>query len=276
VSSIRFANTKTGWAFGSALWVTHDGGQSWRRDTTFGARSDQAVNQIFALEVAAGSVYTVVHKGEGNGCTELDRSPIDHDDWTPVRDVGGCGVVLGAVSLAIHGHTGSLLLQNGGRWTAYRLAAHGWSPAGFPCPNNSPGAAVAVASDTVTSVECMGGGAAGNTAKQLFLSRDAGRHYVELASGLSAGGQVELAMTSTRLVLAASSAASWIYRQQLNQQALHKTLQLNDGGLGWREIGLTTATQGFAIEGAQPPGVALYITRDGGTTWHKASFPRLS
>lgn len=273
VSSIRFANASVGWAFGPALWRTSDGGRSWRRDTTFGGRTDQAVNQVGPLETADGYVYAVVHFGEGNGCTYLMRGLVGRGGWQRVPGVGGCGAAPGVSSLALSGSSGWLLLDLAG-WQYYVLAHGQWTRATLPCPSSTLNyAAVGAApGGSPVAVECSGQGAAGQTAKQVYVSPDGGRAFKEVYHGQSAGDQVLVAMSGSRLLSATWSAASWIYAQPLAGGSPVTALVLGDGGLGWRDFGLTTASQGFVIEGSSAPGTAMYMTRDGGSSWRRIAF----
>jgi len=273
-STIRFATARVGWAFGPALWVTRDGGLTWRRDTTFGSRSDQAVNQIRALETAAGRVWAVVHFGEGNGCTALEQASVASGRWTPVKGVGGCGAGLGEVSLSLAGNRGWLMFETAG-WFYYRLTPAGWRSRQMPCqqsstsPDDPVHAGVAGSSDGLVAIECAGTGAAGQSRKRIYVSQDGGQKFSQTQPPqMSAGDDVLLALAGTRIITATWSAASWIVTRDHNGKT-RTALQANDGGAGWRDLGLTTPQQGFVIDGASPPGLAIYMTNDGGNTWSK-------
>ena len=53
----------------------------------------------------------------------------------------------------------------------------------------------------------------------------------------------------------------------------------DDGGMGWADLGFTTATDGVVVHGpansdgnsTQRPG-QLFLTSDGGMTWYQVSF----
>lgn len=277
VSVIRFASPEIGWAYGPALWVTRNGGATWVRDTTFGSRTDQAVSQVVSLETAGGTVYAVVHAGEGNGCTNLYANPVPDENWAKVAGVGGCGAGLGGTSLTLYGSSGWLLLNNAG-WAYYRLANGVWQAQPFPCaaltgnPDGIGSAAVAAASPALVALECTSSGAAGSSEKVTYLSTDGGVGFRQIAKGVSPGSEVLLAMNASRLLVATASGASWIYGLPTTGGTPTTLLQLNNGGAGWHDLGLTTPDQGFVIEGATSPGTAMYMTRDGGNTWTVASF----
>ncbi len=85
VSSIRFGDESNGWAFGTGLWSTHDGGASWKQQSIA-----QAVDRTVALESSSGSAYAVVATGcapdPGNGCNSvvLYQTPVGSDHWQQV------------------------------------------------------------------------------------------------------------------------------------------------------------------------------------------------
>ena len=79
VSGLRFADPLDGWAFGPALYATHDGGGTWHRLSVPG--------QIIDLAAAAGQVWALGGDCQvGQGCSSfwLERSPVSRDDFTPV------------------------------------------------------------------------------------------------------------------------------------------------------------------------------------------------
>ncbi|HEY2075501.1 MAG TPA: hypothetical protein VGH53_04115, partial [Streptosporangiaceae bacterium] len=68
---LRFANAVDGYAYGSQLWVTHNGGSSWHR-------VGQVPGYITDLEASAGKVYasnTVTRSGK----QEIYSSPAGSD-----------------------------------------------------------------------------------------------------------------------------------------------------------------------------------------------------
>lgn len=77
VTQIRFvgAGGADGWAFGGALWTTHDAGHSWQRVQL------PVAGQVTALEPWGGQVYAAVQQ---RGRARLVTSPVQTDDWQPV------------------------------------------------------------------------------------------------------------------------------------------------------------------------------------------------
>ncbi|MDX6296223.1 MAG: hypothetical protein QOI51_80 [Nocardioidaceae bacterium] len=82
VSELRFAKrpdgTYDGWAYGNALWSTHDSGTTWSA-----VRSPDG--QVTSLEASGGYVYAAVSTGTPLArSAALYRSPTSTDQWSPV------------------------------------------------------------------------------------------------------------------------------------------------------------------------------------------------
>jgi hypothetical protein len=106
VSNLHFADAEDGWAFGPALWATHDGGIHW-----------QAVNvggTVVAMASGTGTVYAVVVEPCQSGEVQcryaghLFRSPAGQDHWTEVPNVSA-QFAPDSSSLVVEGQTVYLL-----------------------------------------------------------------------------------------------------------------------------------------------------------------------
>jgi hypothetical protein len=77
VTQIRFvgAGGVDGWAFGGALWTTHDAGRTWVRVRL------PAAGQVTALEPWGDHVYAAAQQ---DGRSRLLTSPVQTDNWQPV------------------------------------------------------------------------------------------------------------------------------------------------------------------------------------------------
>ena len=82
------------------------------------------------------------------------------------------------------------------------------------------------------------------------------------------------------VAIATASAASWLFHSGDGGVDLADRVHAQyDGGVGWADLGFTTATDGVVVHGpadsdgnsTQRPG-QLFLTSDGGTTWHRVSF----
>lgn len=72
VREVRFsADARNGWAYGGALWTTHEGGHAWKP-----VRSVPGL--VERVEASAGTAYALVRS---DGSWTLWRSPVDEDAW---------------------------------------------------------------------------------------------------------------------------------------------------------------------------------------------------
>jgi photosystem II stability/assembly factor-like uncharacterized protein len=78
VREVRFsADARNGWAYGGALWTTHEGGRAWKP-----IRSVPGL--VERVEASAGAAYALVRH---DGSWTLWRSPVDEDAWKPLNVV---------------------------------------------------------------------------------------------------------------------------------------------------------------------------------------------
>jgi photosystem II stability/assembly factor-like uncharacterized protein len=257
---LRFADPLDGFAFGSQLWVTHDGGASWRRVPMPG--------QIADLEASAGVVYAAVTGRHGT--VTVYRSRARGGAWLPVPGlparVPGYAA-LGTVTL--HGTAGWVILgdrlyatQTGRAWVREPARC------GF-------GMASVGAYDTrQVTLLCVSEPATGNALKILYTSRDGGAHFRRAGTPpISGDGFDLLAQPAPRHVfLATTSAASWVDVSGNGGRTWGQSLFVDDGGAGWSDFGFTTSSQGAAIDGNLLFGSHMYMTRDAGRTWHQIRF----
>jgi len=257
---LRFADRLDGFAFGSQLWATHDGGASWRRVPMPG--------QIADLEASAGMVYAAVT--DRHGTVTVYRGRARGGAWLPVpglpAHVRGFAA-LGTITL--HGTAGWVILgnrlyatQSGRSWVreparcAFRMASVG-----------------AYDTQRVTLL-CIGEPATGNALKVLYASGDGGAHFRRAGEPpISGNGFDLLAQPAPRhIFLATTSAASWLYVSGNGGRAWGQSLLISDGGAGWSDFGFTTSGQGAAIDGNLLSGSHMYMTWDAGRTWHEIRF----
>src|SRR5271169_1684065 len=101
---LRFADPSDGFAYGSQLWVTHNGGASWRRVR-------QLPGYIADLEASAGRVYAASENQKSNRLT-IYESPAGTNSW---HRVTGLPSVIGYAELGtitLHGTAAWIILGN--------------------------------------------------------------------------------------------------------------------------------------------------------------------
>ncbi len=271
VSKVRFATKNDGWAFGPQLWSTHDGGRTWVHQTTPGPVSD--------VEASGGVAYALVASCGTEPCAQGDRllkTPVSSDAWTAIS---GPKLGDGSGSLASHGNT-VWVVVNGGAASIFGMVVGGssWHQLANPCAAAGADLAlvgVAPVSTTQLFELCAGDPGAGSETKAVLFSSDGGAHATATSAAPARGGIASgIAAASTAVVaVPASSGASYVYRSADGGHTWGTPLNQGDGGVGYFDVGFTTATQGVAVYGNPSQGnSSLLMTHDAGATWKAVTF----
>jgi len=262
LTRLRFADASDGFAYGSQLWVTHNGGSSWRRVR-------QVPGDITALEASAGRVYAVSTKFT-SGRQTVYSSPAARDSWHRVTGLPVTRGFAGLGTITLHGRAAWIILGN--RLYATQTGTT-WVKESVKCPVNWGMSSAGAYSSQQISLLCVGLPALGSTQKAVYVSRDGGAHFRKVGTPPSGGDGGLLAEPTPRhLFLGSASAATWIYVSTDSGRRWRTNLMLDDGGAGWNDFGFTTATQGVAVEGNPVIGSHLWMTTNAGRTWHKVKF----
>jgi hypothetical protein len=260
VSELRFADALDGWAFAPQLWATHDGGRSWHE-----LKEAQPVADV---EASAGQAYALIG-------SHLLRTAVGSDSWQPVSGVP----TVTARAIALHGR--AVWLAGGGPGAAKLVASSdgvSWRNLADPCATLGADWALAgVAPVTATGVYllCGGDAGAGSESKKVLFSNDGGATTKPTAGDPPRGGDVgEIAASQAAVAVSARSGASWVYRSGDSGATWGAALQQGDGGIGYFDLGFTTATQGVVVYGQPGAGAPtkLLMTRDAGLHWAQVSF----
>jgi len=277
VSQIRFLNGLDGWAFGPALYATHDGGHDWTPVNTHGLR-------VTDLETVDGRAFALFAACTGTGpafagqCTRytLYSSPAAADDWTPVG-AATSGLSGAAASMMLTETRGYLLAPDRMLYSGPVNGA-AWQPvARIPCPVGQPlaggqptGALLAAANTANLVLACASSSAPGTQqAKQVFTSADGGLTWQNAGAAPSLGLATSVAATPDGTYVLATGqgidvrpAGSGAWR------AATLTGPMPAGGFGY--VGMTTDAQGIALP-ADPTAGTVWFTFDGGQTWRPSS-----
>lgn len=150
VSQLRFAKRDTGgydgWAFGDALWSTHDSGASW-------SDAGSPAGRVTALEAWGGYAYAGVSSPTPGAATAvLYRTPMATDDWLPV-DVGA---PLDSVAALAAGRGVVGLIGTSGPHSTLYLSPDGlqWQPQ-KACPAGSDPTSLSAAGDSATGYSAL-------------------------------------------------------------------------------------------------------------------------
>lgn len=279
MSEIRFADALDGWAYGPALYATHDGAATWARVNVGGS--------VVALETAGGYVDAVVSScplpTECHGTLRLEQARATGGPFTTVLS-GPAGQVgsVDAPDLTLRPPAGFVILGHGtSPGTAWLDATenlsnpHGWNRFLDPCAGTGFELTSMVApTSTVLYSLCSGNGAMGSSTKLAVVTENGHARVTGRAPLPGAGGTLAATSTGT-LVIASASGASWLYRSTDAGHTWVTAQSYPDGGIGFNDLGFTTDTQGIVIHGrpSPPPGTdQLLITHNAGTTWQALSF----
>jgi hypothetical protein len=253
VSEIRFADTLDGWAYGPALYATHDGAANWARVNVGGS--------VVALETAGGYVDAVVSScpppTECHGTLRLEQARATGGPFTTLLS-GPAGQVgsVDAPELTLQPPAGFVILGHGASpdiaWldaTADLSNPHGWNRFPDPCAGTGFALTSMVApTSTVLSSLCSGNGAMGSSTKLAVVTENGHARVTGRAPLPGAGGTLAATSTGT-LVIASASGASWLYRSTDGGHTWATALDYPDGGIGFNDLGFTTDTQGIVIHG---------------------------
>jgi hypothetical protein len=275
VWGIRFATAEHGFVFGDGLWETADGGARWDRVRT-------PNGQVLSLAIVPGQVLALVTLcPPGGGCPRygfLASRPLSGGIWTAVANVAAVRLIdpddliatRAGVAAAVVA-TSVIVLHPGQR---------GFTLHPIPCPPPASAPSVAVTSATGLAILCTGEGYSGHTIKRVYVSDDDGAHWALAGQPSPDGDAGTLAAAAPgQLAIATESAASWLFYSGTAGAAWRIVDERDDGGLGWADLGFTTATDGVVVYGpADSDGNAtgrpgqLLLTGDAGATWRQVRF----
>jgi hypothetical protein len=277
---IRFATPLHGFVFGDGLWVTTDGGKHW-------AAIQSPGGQILSLATIDGQVLALATKtppsAYGSGTYAADtlmRRPLGGGAWRQVAvvhtpwylDPTDLISTQAGVATVVNG-TSVLVSRNGGLSVASR-----------PTPCTRPGVADAALATPTTgtglALLCVGQGYMGHMDKSAYTSTDLGAHWAKAGTPPADGDPYAIAAGAPgSLVIAASSAASWLFSSGNATASWSTAATEPDGGMGWADLGFTTRADGAVIHGpvlsagnGEARAGQLFLTGDGGVTWRQVPF----
>jgi hypothetical protein len=274
---IRFATPMHGFVFGDGLWVTTDGGEHWTQIPYPGG-------QILSLATIDGQVLALTAtsaNGYAAGEPEtLVRRPLDGGAWQQVavvhapwyRDTTDLISTQAGVATVVDGSS-VLVTANGGLTTSLRAT---------PCTR--PGVSLAQVATPTTgaglALVCVGQGYMSHMDKFTYASADLGAHWTKAGTPPTLGEPYAIAGGAPgTLVIAASSAASWLFASGNSAASWATVTTESDGGMGWADLGFTTPDDGVVIHGpvlsaSNSAGMLgqLMLTSNGGATWYQVQF----
>lgn len=288
MAQVRFADPDNGWVFGPGLWVTHDGGASWRQLSTHS-------QMVTSLEAADGRAVAVF---AGSTTFQVYTSVVGSDTWQAVP--GASGPALGSSQevdrnpqVAIEGSTAyvasSDLTEATDNPTGDGVLLSGradgsapWQRLRIPCPPYTDlWMPVAVAPGELV-LGCGGNAAMGTSWKYVYRSADGGHTWATGPVPDSYGGELpaagfldDIAVTPAGVIVASGDREVYFSRDNgatwHTPAALAAAVSLN-AYAGQVLIGMTTGEQGFALPGFTEITYAsgsswIWMTYDAGHSW---------
>ena len=281
-TAIRFANPRDGWAWGSKLYSTHDGGHHWTPITVPG--------QVTEMESGSDRVFAVITPpipgcSTSGTCSDLIpgseiwRTSPGSDSWE--ADPAGLSV---SGAMAVHGRS---------VWIINSVPTKDGPAAGIGLLYSSDdGDHFITQPQPVSGVTCgyqpvstqmLWAYCSGGHFMFVYRSTDAGAHFTLTdngetvdANGCPNGSQ--LAAASQSVAVAACDLSGQPLLQTSDSGTTWHVVQpaLNPDG-SWEPIGFTTAVTGYALWqelSGQTPKVQLWRTTNGGSSWDKVqAFP---
>lgn len=254
VGDLRFASGDDGYAFGGALWTTHDGGQRWVRGSLPGS--------VEHVEAAAGTAWALVRVGDSH---RLYRSPTSRDTWSRVRlptSLGGT-----TADLAVHGSGLVTVVGGSGDRSVSVVSTDGGRTFGTrdrPC-DPALGSTVSATGGALWMFCATG------TQGRPYVSTDDARTW-DPVRGAPAGGWANSSVVGARSrTTAALASGARIYTLTSAGATRPATTAADTGGMSFRFLGFTTPLIGFAVVGRTSTS-ALWRTTDGGHTWSTVRF----
>ncbi len=258
ITHLRFAiNARDGWAYDGvapALWVTHDGGDTWSMRAFPGL--------VTGLETSGGFVYAIVCPKATSGCL-LERSADGDDSWAPLPLPPGSGRLR---DVNAYGAEVWVLADQGGS-TATRVLRSTDDGLRFSatsvCGRTGAGATSldAVGPADLVWVICAAPGAEHG---QAWLSRTGGRSFASMDAPGSVPG-LSIAATSTERAVVAGSDL------ELTTDGGTSFRSVLGTGAHWTLVGFTTTTAGFVLADTKGGDWSLWRTDDGGADWREVS-----
>jgi photosystem II stability/assembly factor-like uncharacterized protein len=267
VSQIRFLDASNGWAYGPALYATHDGGASWHRVATSG--------RVIDLSAVAHRVFAVIASsctGPGSnfaaGCSQyaLYSAASSSDRWQAIHGATARGHAVPG-SLQLSQDHGYLIVD--GRLYAGPLSGAAWhrvavnKSAAPSCLTRPAGHGPWLVAPTTSTLflACAGAPATGNQKLGLYVSLDGGHTW--RASGATPAAAVSLTASPTGTLVLATRTGIYFSPDARTWRPAKLTRGIPRGGFAF--VGMTTDSNGVAVPANL--GRALYVTTNGGRTW---------
>lgn len=241
VSEVRFVDGMNGWAYGGALWSTHDGGNSWERVSAI-------PGTVMLLEAAGGHAYAVVDQ---DGSYSLWRSPAGEEGWeqrAALNDPGDLTAVQNLVVVTDRNGDDTQLVVSTDQGENFTRTSS-------PCEASLDPGALSATTDALW-LTCPSG-----TSVTVQVSTDSGRTWDEVRpdDALTNAGMATGARNARNLVAAAEG-------EVIKVAADGGTDTISVDGLATPVfVGFTEPSVGYVLDSNG----GLFRTEDAGVSWNQ-------
>lgn len=274
VSEIRMATSKVGWIFGSGLFRTTDGGQTWTKVANPGTGK-----QVLAVAAGPSMTYALMSPcpWQTGMCNHKPLSlwrtnTTTAHTWTQISIKLPMSVDSG---LSLFGKTVYVFDTQFGppdRLYASTDGVH-FSARPVPCDKTDDVQLVQAVAVSATDVDllCDGNPGFSKAEKFVYRSTDTGKTTTNAGTMGVYGIEAQLtASPSGNLAVASWSDGSFIYTNDGGKSKWNMTVAYSDGGAGWNDVQYVSNTEAWVVYA--PAGFfhgigKIYVTRDSGKTW---------
>jgi photosystem II stability/assembly factor-like uncharacterized protein len=274
VNQVVFADPADGWLYSQynsgLVWVTHNGGASWREIALPGT--------IQTMAASGGTVYAVVQRAGGG---QLYSSPVGWNAWTRVNPWTRSGPMTGSI-LAVSGRSvwfaSSTVLwttADGAHWASYPLRSPGTY---YGAPYELAG--IAAANSRVVSFLWASPSGMFHTGMKVLVSFNGGRSQWQTLTAPPPAGDVAAFATApgrygVMTIAVVTPGLDKLYRSaNLGQSWTTYSVPGTGGGIMLNSLQFMSPTAGCLVVGNPAFGTpgSLLLTSDAGQSWYPVRF----
>jgi photosystem II stability/assembly factor-like uncharacterized protein len=268
VNQVVFADPADGWLYSQynsgLVWVTHNGGASWREIALPGT--------IQTMAASARSVYAVVQRAGGG---QLYSSPVGWNAWTRSGPMTGTTLAVSGRSVWFASNTVVWTTSDGVHWASYPLR----SPGKY---YGAPYGLAAIAAANSRDVAFLWASPSGmfHTGMKVMISFNGGRSQwpavsVPPSEGDVAGFAVAPGRFGVITIAVVTPGLDRLYRSaNLGQSWTTYSIAGTSGGVALNSLQFMSPTVGCLVVGGPASGTqgSLLWTNNAGRTWYPVRF----